>query len=303
MGCNGLGQAVALATATASAPAVVGSVLTAGVMPGLAKVSQLFANEEKACEKGSYSQSAYNIAKWASLTFAGIAGSLGALSLGATFGGAAVIFSWFSSPTIAITAAAIVSLASAGLIEVQVVKKIWQQASMYKAEQAGEAQTTPSKNQPLGRIDRIGSTLKSIGMMPGGMLAIGSSIAFFGATPFLTKVSQFFANTEKTYPQDSYEKLACKIAKWASLAFGAYICLSGVFGMCTIAGLSTIWSITLISEWSSTAALAATPVILSANLFAAFEVVPVIRNLWQQAFSSRPDPAPQPPKNLEEAAI
>lgn len=109
---------------TAAISSVAGSLLTVIGTPGLIKVSQIFSDREGECQEGSTAKLAYKIAKWAVLALAAIVGTLGALSVGIGVG--LLTVSSFGYPIPLITA-----IVTAALLEVQVVKKVWQQASLY----------------------------------------------------------------------------------------------------------------------------------------------------------------------------
>jgi hypothetical protein len=107
--------------ATAS---IAGGLLTFVGTPGLIKVSQIFADKENECQENSNTKLACKIAKWASLAFAAIVGAMGALALGL---GVLIVVGLMVNSTLAIP----LGIATAALIGLNVVGKVWEQAAMY----------------------------------------------------------------------------------------------------------------------------------------------------------------------------
>lgn len=122
--CNmnliGLAGAIELG-ATAS---LAGGLLTFVGAPGLIKVSQIFADKEKESQENSNTQLACKIAKWAFLAFAAIVGAMGALALGL---GVLIVVALMVNSTLAIP----IGIATAALIGLNVVGKVWEQAAIY----------------------------------------------------------------------------------------------------------------------------------------------------------------------------
>lgn len=129
MGCCGL-DAVPIILGVTGAGAVAGSLFTFVGTPGLLNVSQIFADKEKECQEDSNAKLAYKIAKWAFVAFAAIVGTVGALAVG--FGTAAWFFFLGNFDyTIAKPISLIAGITTAVLLEVLVIKNVWQQVVLY----------------------------------------------------------------------------------------------------------------------------------------------------------------------------
>lgn len=107
-------------------PLIYGSLAIADTLslvgtPGLFHLSQICADKESECQKDSLSQLAFKIAKWHSLAFAAIVGSLGALSLGISVG---VLIALVANETLAMFGA----ITTVALLQLLTINKAWQQA-------------------------------------------------------------------------------------------------------------------------------------------------------------------------------
>ena len=252
-------------------------------------MSQIFADKERECQQDSYSALACKIAKWASLAFAAIVGTLGALSFGAGIGLASML-GFLEFPVIPV----VLGIVTLVLFEVNVVKKIWQQVSMYKTDQA-----IPLKEQSLESTSGLGSVLTSTAAMPGGLMTLPGSIVTYGCFPGLMKISQIFADKEKECQQDSYTALACKISKWASLAFAATVGILGTLLIGIGLAFATHWIIEDLfkTPYGALAHLAplALPLGLGSIILPLYEGVQVIKKVREQALMYTSDQAHLPP--------
>jgi hypothetical protein len=120
----------------------------------------------------------------------------------------------------------------------------------------------------MGHMDMIDAPY-AIGL-PGAAALIGSLLTFVG-TNGLIKVSQIFADKEKECQENSNTKLACKIAKWAFLAFAAIVGTVGAISL----GLAVLAVVGLMGNPTLSMPLGITT--------AALVGLYVIGKVWQQA--------------------
>lgn len=132
--CHMEGSGAIIGAAAGGIISIVMPALTAVYLPALIKVSQIFADNERECQEYSFSKLAYKIAKWSSLVFAAIAGTLGALSLGLGVGLVAWIFadqSYYPTQDLRMILAPVGIITTIAIFEFLVIKNVWQQAVKY----------------------------------------------------------------------------------------------------------------------------------------------------------------------------
>lgn len=125
------GYLVATVTRVGTIGGAVGTMVSICGTRSLVHLSQFFANKEAHCEQGT--ATAYKIAKWATLAFAGVAGTAGALLTGFS------VFMLISVLTLPVTLIAAETLGIVGgvisvvALESYVIKKLVEQNVLYKS--------------------------------------------------------------------------------------------------------------------------------------------------------------------------